>query len=640
MKLLLPLGLLGLCGILVLILIYIIKPNYQKKIISSTFVWKLSLRYNKRKLPISKLRNILLFLCQVLAITACAMILAQPVLPTEIQDDEEKILIIDASAPMLAGEEETRFERAVTEVKSAVLATMEKHGRVSVILSGREPAYLFRRLDAEGREEAEAQLNALLEDSTAACSLASADVEEAMLLCEEVLSLNPRADVVYYTATTYDTPGTVEVVNVSKDTEWNLAILDVRAVLKENRYSFEADIASYGNDSVAGTSAIVKCEIKDPNESGTALTLQKNVNCSPNEVQTVVFTVSEEDGIVASYESVHASVAVDDSFYYDNDFYLYGGRPPKLRVQYASRLANPFWSATLTGLRDAVDARWEMEITERKFVNGLWTEEPATTGFDIYIYESWMPEMLPTDGVVLLFDIPAGEEPENGGFRLGSAKHGEFTMSVREPHPITEGIAPQNIFLSLYTPVKSYDGYTPILYCNEDPVVLLKNTKDQKIMIFSFSLNYSLPTVYDFPMMLYNIYNYFMPSPVTDTNGEVTHVFKVYESAVLHAFGADVTLIGPGTEVFLETLPHTAPMERVGGYTASQSFLSGRLYTENFFVRVGAEESNISRHEGELPNPVLREEENIEDVDLLLLFAVALLLLITAEWALHNKKES
>ncbi len=639
MKLLLPPGLLGLLGILVLILIYIIKPNYQKKIISSTFIWKLSLRYNKKKLPLSKLRNILLFLCQVLAITACAMILAQPVLPTEIRDEEEKILIIDASASMLAGEGETRFERAVSEAKKATLSAMEQNGRVSVILCGREPAYLFRRLENEARDEAERRLDALLEDPDA-CTLSASDVEDAMLLCEEVLSLNPRAEVVYYTATEYDTPGRVAVVNVGKDSEWNLAVLEVRPVLRENRYSFEVDVASYGKESVAGTTATVKCEIKDPNESGATLTLTQSVNCSPNEVQTVVFTTGEEDGPIASYESVHASVTVGDSFSYDNDFYLYGGRTPKLRVQYASRLANPFWSATLTGLRDAVDARWEIEITERKFVNGLWTEEPATTGFDLYIYESWVPEMLPTDGVVLLFDPPAGSEPENAGFRLGNAKSGEFSLLAREPHAITEGIDPQNIYLSLYTPVKSYDGYTPILYCNDDPVVLLKDTKDQKIMIFSFSLNYSLPTVYDFPMMLYNIYNYFMPSPVKNEAGEVTHVFEIYENAVIDAFGADVSLIGPGTDALLESFPHKAPLTRVGGYTATQSFLSGRTYTESFFVRVGAEESNISRHEGELPNPVLREEENIEDVDLLLILAAALLLLVTAEWLLHNKKES
>ena len=79
MSLLVPLGLLGLLGIVVLIIIYILKPNYQQKLVSSTFIWKLSLKYRKKKIPVSTLRNILIIICQVLILTACAAILANPV---------------------------------------------------------------------------------------------------------------------------------------------------------------------------------------------------------------------------------------------------------------------------------------------------------------------------------------------------------------------------------------------------------------------------------------------------------------------------------------------------------------------------------------------------------------------------------
>ena len=98
-----PLGFLGLIGLIILIIIYIIKPNYQQKIISSTFVWKLCLKYRRKKIPINHLRNLLIFICQVLIITACAMILAQPFLPAdEIEEYTEKVVIIDASASMRA----------------------------------------------------------------------------------------------------------------------------------------------------------------------------------------------------------------------------------------------------------------------------------------------------------------------------------------------------------------------------------------------------------------------------------------------------------------------------------------------------------------------------------------------------------
>ena len=101
MKILTPLGLLGLLGILVLILIYIIKPNYQQKYISSTYVWKLSLKYKKKRIPTSRLRDLLLILCQILAITCCAMLLATPSQVLRQQPEEgEVIIIVDASASM------------------------------------------------------------------------------------------------------------------------------------------------------------------------------------------------------------------------------------------------------------------------------------------------------------------------------------------------------------------------------------------------------------------------------------------------------------------------------------------------------------------------------------------------------------
>lgn len=80
MTLLLPLGLLGLVSLAVLILIYILRPNYQQKLVSTTFIWKLSLKYKKNRIPISKLRNLLILCCQILLLVSLALMMAQPVI--------------------------------------------------------------------------------------------------------------------------------------------------------------------------------------------------------------------------------------------------------------------------------------------------------------------------------------------------------------------------------------------------------------------------------------------------------------------------------------------------------------------------------------------------------------------------------
>ena len=148
MTLLTPLGLLGLLAIVVLIIIYIIRPNFQQKMVSTTFVWKLSLKYRKKRIPVSKLRNFLLILCQVLILASCAWMLAKPATAEKSStNDSEVIAVIDSSASMRAETAgETRFVRAVDQVIELTKSTYNKGGVVSVVIADAEPYFLMQRV--------------------------------------------------------------------------------------------------------------------------------------------------------------------------------------------------------------------------------------------------------------------------------------------------------------------------------------------------------------------------------------------------------------------------------------------------------------------------------------------------------------
>ena len=68
MKFLNPAGLWLLLGIPVLIFIYLIRPHHEERAVSSTFMWKLSQKFMKKKLPLQRLRRFFLFLLQILLI--------------------------------------------------------------------------------------------------------------------------------------------------------------------------------------------------------------------------------------------------------------------------------------------------------------------------------------------------------------------------------------------------------------------------------------------------------------------------------------------------------------------------------------------------------------------------------------------
>ena len=125
MGLLTPLGLLGLIGIPILIIIYIIKPKYHEKKISSTFIWRLSLKYRKRKIPLQWLQRSLLFFVQVLIIGLTALLLARPLMKVSAEDGE-KVVILDVSASMNSTDgSTTRLDRAIEALTDLADKTSE-----------------------------------------------------------------------------------------------------------------------------------------------------------------------------------------------------------------------------------------------------------------------------------------------------------------------------------------------------------------------------------------------------------------------------------------------------------------------------------------------------------------------------------
>ena len=626
-----PLGFLGLIGLIILIIIYIIKPNYQQKYISTTFVWKLSLKYKRKKIPISKLRNILLFLCQILAITACATILAQPFIDNSKPETVEKVLIIDASGSMLSNVGgQTRFERAVDEMRAEAEEVLKKeNGKVSIILASTKASFLVQQ--ADNMDDINAALDELVDPATGlACTYGKVDIEAAIRLSEEVTAIVPDVEVQLYTDSEYIDPGKVVVKTIRDIADWNAAILDVRAIMDENTYRFEIDVACFGKNA----DITVYCAVSGVNGENDTLELQGEARCIDGETLTLVFSTAEESKLAELHSYTHLYVHVEemDALDVDNSFYLYGGEKPMLRVQYYSKAANNYVSSAIMVIRNQLKYRWNVEFVEVPLGGKAENE-----GFDLYIYEHEMPTTVPTDGAVLLLNPDS--VPSNAGFRLGNSKgSGQQTnmkkLSAGENHPVLRGLVPEAIAVSRWTTISSYDGYTPVLYVDNDPVFIVKNEPNQKIGVMSFSLNFSnLPVMLEFPMMLYNIIEYFIPSTVTE------YVFDVNETISLGSRSEELSVMGNGLDEVITEFPAKLLLVKPGVYTVSQTPLSGVDVIENFYVKIPAAESNINTKHDSLANPYMYSDPVDANTDLLLYFAIALVALLFMEWWLHTREQ-
>lgn len=678
MTLLTPLGLLGLLGVVALIIIYIIKPNFQNKYVSSTYVWKLSLKYRKRKIPTSKLRNILLIICQVLILVSCALILAQPNLILKQQIKEtEVIAIIDSSASMRTEcadadyIDQTRFEKAVEEVKILSDEVFSENGFFSVILADANSTYLQYRINLDTSQDLDASLDELLKGDTA-CSFGSSNMDAAIDLCEEVLDENPYAEIVIYTDSEYiSIPDGIKVVNLANSEEgkeWNAGILDAYAELYEGFYVFNVDIATYGrSETVKLCLDIYGANPSSDFPDGFTYPFDYYINCIDGETMRVVFmewqyvpAITEENTVYVpitqdiyrtfSYSYVHIYLGIDetndedfDSFTDDNQFFIYDGRKEQVKIQYTSSDPGIFFPAALGSLQSNNINNWDIDITQIKKGS-----QGAVSGFDFYVFENTIPSAMPEDGVVLLVNPTANSNvlSSAGISYLSSedlrANTEPFYISVneeKENHPILNKITSGSITLSYYSKLQLDNKFETLLTCNGDPVLAVKNEGKTKIVVFAFGFDStSLAISNSAQMLISNTFNYFCPITVSG------NAFEVNEIVSLNARGAELTLSGYDyvkgdyiNEVF-DTFPATFTLSTPGTYSLTQVTDFDKEVVQNIYVKIPAAESNIFKVEESIKNPIKNTDTSNFFSDLLFYIAVALIALLFIEWWLQSRE--
>ena len=94
-----PIGLIGLVSIPILILIYIIKSKYQEYVVSSTYIWKLSEKYLKKKKKVSRFSGLLSLILQILIALFLSLLLSNPLISIANQA-KKYVFVVDNSASM------------------------------------------------------------------------------------------------------------------------------------------------------------------------------------------------------------------------------------------------------------------------------------------------------------------------------------------------------------------------------------------------------------------------------------------------------------------------------------------------------------------------------------------------------------
>lgn len=617
-----PWGLLGLLGILALIIIYILKPKFQDRSVSSSFIWKLSLKYKKKKMPFEWLKSSLLLILQILILLTMTAILTQPRYTLGSQSGE-KIVILDTSASMLAEiNGVTRLERAINEIEALALRTVTNQDKFSIILAGENASLIVNR-----SESIQFIRNKLSEVTT---TYSTSNIDEAIILTENILKANNIAEIIYYTSDDYNDPGKVTIRNMSRS-ETNVAILSFKGELDQaNNYIFVTEVVSYG---ASLNDVVLELRIDGVYKTSTIIDrLEEGIT------STYVWRLNDVNKDTYTYATV-TLLDIVDSFMFDNSLEFYA-ESQNFRIQIVDNnnllaidSTKEFVGRALQSLNRNYSIRQ---------VSGL--ENASSEGFDLYIYSENVPETLPIDGAVWIFDpntLPSSIGRVFNDANVSSVNPISNTNSPRY-QDLMRLVSPNRITISRYKRLIVNSNFDVLLTHQDNPILSVSTNDGVKTTIFSFGMSHTnLPLLFiDLPMLVRNLSDYSLiktvESQVLDS-GQTIQI-QPHPASISLEIEYEGVVSSYGNEAF------DFELNQIGRYRIRQVLNTGRIEEMSFYVRIPRQESNFD-YQGDVilaqVNPVAPGgDEVVNDLFNLLPYLAAILLLFVAiEWGLQYREQ-
>ena len=539
MRFLFPLGLLGLIGIPIVIIIYILKNKFNEQTVPSTYLWELSERFFKRRNPLSGLTGIISLILQILTITAISLALARPifVLPNSAV---EYCFILDASGSMqMQTDGETRFELAKEAIEEKI-SDAHLGSTYTLIHVSTETTTAYERLtDKALAKEMLADLN---------CSNGAVQYGDALSAAQNYFNENPSFAVSLFTDKPYTDHENVDIVRFGLETDVNYAISGVEGWLTGNLLTAQANVVSYTTDATLQVALYVN--------GNTSPAKTAEIAVKKGEPTPVSLTAATD-----TYESFRLVIENEDSLKADNEIISYN-QQSEAAYNILIVSETPFF------LQAALDV-----FTDSK-IDVVEPEAYRDNGdYGLYIFQSFTPETLP-DGAVWL--INSTQSVADSGFGIrgiietdGPVELVKSDSTSTVTRALLSGIDGRNIFLSEYIKYSGmYTKFTTLFSYNSHPLIFAGvNALGNREVVFGFDLHKTdLPLSSDFAPLVCNLLAYSCP----DVLDRTAYVCGEDVNVNITANMKNVKAISPdGEEIYMDNTADIGVLhlERVGTYT-------------------------------------------------------------------------
>ena len=490
-----PLGFLALLAIPVLILVYIIKNRYTEKVIASTYIWNLSERFLKHRVP-KKIVGIISLILQILAVIFIALAITQPIIVLP-ESAHSYCFVLDASGSMNFEQSgTTRFEIAKDRITD-IIDDSKNGSDYTLIYSGSSTQFVFEEL--KDKKMAKQLVNEL--------SVGYSELEwsEALTAAQEYFDYNPSVLTYLVTDKDFLEYDNINIINVS---DWvdNSAITNVTFELEGSRMKITGTAISYSGDKELtinlffdGDNNAYATQTVTTGEAGKEFQFV----CNKSSFGFFKVAIADKDALALDNEVVVYDVAYQNI----SDILLVSDKPFFLRAALAS--------AGLTKIN---------YITSDEYDND--------TGYGLYIFDSFMPDTLPDDGAVWFINPKNTLEGTNFSFQgeVDSRSAAQYSTSTETTvRSLLNGVVDPSdkINGSKTFVVKSYDKcrvngkFYELAYCDNNPILFVgSNVYGNREAVFCFDIHDSAQFALsgDLSMLVKNLIDYSFPTVISETN--------------------------------------------------------------------------------------------------------------------------
>lgn len=616
-----PLGLLGLLGIPVLILIYVIKSKYTEQTIASTYLWELSEKFLKKRKPVSKLTGILTLILQILAVIAASLLIAHPVF-TMRNSANDIYFILDGSASMnMQQDGSTRFDRAKDKI----------NGIIDDSLSGSSYTLVFVRDTVNVAFEGVTQKQQAKSDVAAlGAGWSATECSSAMSVAQEYFDSNRSAIIYLITDKPYETE--------------NITLIDVSS--GENNIAFNDYGYTFEGDGVCGTGKVISyCEDA---EITVELSASDTLMSPPEKIgETTVKLMADEPAEfkvqtnVSHFTKLQLKIVAKDALDEDNVVILYDeAKAQERKVLLVSDSKDGIY------LRNAISSAGKAQV-DAVSVDKYSASDAA--GYGLCVFNGFTPAELPKNAAIWLIDAVDGTGKGSGiKFRdyqtpkdeTGPASYfvPEYTRgtSVQEKD-LMRDIVGREIAVRKYAKYGIPRNFTSVMKVDGDTLIAAGlNENNDREVVFAFAIGDSdFGLKDDFLILVRNLMNYSFPSVIEDTVYDCGDIMKVN--------------VVPGCENIVVTSPsgRNTTLDTEGKAYCSVQLNETGTYTVTVKL-AGSDESSLcsfacvpeteSRSQGGGTLVLSGEREfNYSDgyYDKLLAFFIVICVLLLADWGIY-----